>query len=145
MNTITFILAFAGAIPFVLLSVDELSAYVPSWLLPRDTSLLLYSAIILSFMGGAQWGYLLKSKANLEGYLYFSLSVVPALGAWWLFTHGGNYKTTCLSLAAAFAALLVYEAWLAQRGFYPAWFGRTRLFATLVVSISLVNAGMDWL
>jgi hypothetical protein len=111
---------------------------------PRSTGpalylLLTYGAVILSFMGGVQWGLAVASGgSDLRRY---GISVVPALLAWLGLYLGA--LNGLLVVAAAFAALLAYDLWTVRRGEAPAWYGRLRVRLTVAVLAMLLSAA--WL
>lgn len=131
-------LGAAGVIPFAALAL--LIALGGAGLLaPEQASriLQLYAALILSFMGGAQWGL---ASARPEGPKTRALvvSVLPALFAWATFLTPG--RSALAAMAAAFLALLLYDVWTVRRGEAPAWYGRLRIGLTLAVITSLLAA-----
>ena len=80
------LLGAAGLIPFMGLAVAGHLAPEP-WRLPALTALSPYGALILSFMGGAQWG--LAVAAGERRLRPYAVSVIPALLAWALLAAGG--------------------------------------------------------
>jgi hypothetical protein len=131
------LLGLGGLIPFVGLSVLLLAglATVPLLGIPTRPALLLYGAVITSFLGGIRWGLSLKKPEAAGDYV---LSVVPSLAAW-----------ACLALprpwdVAALGILLL--AWglvdqdLPRRGLVPSWVGRLRLILSGVAGLSLLAA-----
>jgi hypothetical protein len=89
--------------------------------------LLTYGAVILSFMGGAQWGLTVAGSSSDGRGLWrrFGVSVVPALVGWAALLPPARLGLTLL--AAAFALLAAYDLWTVRRGEAPAWYGRLRL------------------
>lgn len=126
------LLGWAGVLPFAGLSALAATGLQPPLPVAPATALVGYGAIILSFMGGAQWGLAVRSRAGLRGY---AASVLPALLAW-----------PCLALPpapalaglmAGFAGLLAYDLWTVRRGEAPAWYGRLRVRLTGAVLLLL--------
>ena len=126
-----FALAAAGLLPFIAgAMVHQGLLSSPLYLLgyPSATALLLaYGKIILSFMGGAIWGFGARA-----GTLILALSVLPAL---WAFLVVGE---SLLLLAFGFAALLALDYHAAARGLAPPWWMRLRIPITSVAVLSLI-------
>ena len=124
------LLGWAGVIPFAVLSGAK-ALRVP---LPLDPgfALLAYAAIILSFMGGSQWGLTVSGPADgAQSWRRFGASVLPALLAWAAVIAGG--RVGFVVLAATFASLLGYDLWTVRTGTAPTWYGRLRVQLTAAV------------
>jgi len=129
-------LGYAGLLPFIFLSialwfVDEAT------MVPVSDALLLYAAVILSFMGAIHWGV---AMMQLDGpnRLQLGLSVVPPLLAWF-----GSFTPWIINysvLYLAFAGLCVFDSRLSKRGALPGWYPRLRVPLTVVVVASLISA-----
>ena len=123
-----------GALPFVGLAVGSF------WLdgLPQAYTvfaLTAYGAVILSFLGGIQWGLAVADYGAAQGrgasYRRLTISVVPSLIAWWALLLTG--PTALLVLACSFALMLALD-WTATRsGEAPDWYPRLRLPLTACV------------
>ncbi|ASP35715.1 DUF3429 domain-containing protein [Labrenzia sp. VG12] len=126
-----------GALPFVaLLAVTVFGA--PGWSEWAGQALALYGAVILSFLGGIQWGLAIASSSESEEKRgpRLAISVVPSLIGWaalLLPLEIGLYV-----LAAAFALVLFLDAQATMKGEAPAWYPKLRLPLTAVVMTSLV-------
>lgn len=103
-------------------------------------ALAVYATIILSFMGGAQWGLAmvapLASPSELARRL--AISTLPALAAFGLAFVSS--RTSLLGLAAVFVALLVYDFASARSGIAPPWYPALRSQLTAAVVLCLVGA-----
>jgi hypothetical protein len=151
-------LGLAGLIPFVACAV-QIALGLPlqaKFVGPAIYALQLYSAVILSFMGGAQWGLAVRDApggadtrdraatldrtATLEtmDWRRYGISVLPALIAWAGLWIGG--RNGLLLIAAGLATLLAYDLWTVARGEAPAWYGRLRAILTAVAVTALVIA-----
>lgn len=134
------VLTLAGAIPFVGLAFAV-------WIVPAayhvqvGNVLIAYAAIILSFLGGIQWGgaVALAESAPKSAQTMWLLSVVPSLLAWaMLFVPGSGARvivTICL-----FAFVWVIDALLHLQKLIPNWFFRLRTLITGIVITSLLIA-----
>lgn len=126
------VLGFAGLIPFLGLPVAEL-VHIQSNALE---ALVTYGAVILSFMGGVQWGLAMRAPPSAgPSWLFFAASVVPALVAWAALPL--PTRPALVVLATAFALLLAYDIWTIRRGLGPQWYPTLRLLLTAVVITSL--------
>ncbi len=131
-----------GLLPFVFLSGGTLFAEDPfrkSFVLALAT----YGAIILSFLGGIQWGMAIQDgSAPKPGPRIFFLSVLPSLGGWagllLLPRHTG-----LLVLAAGYLLVLATDIRLSRQGHAPQWYPRFRWPLTLVAA-SCLAIGPLW-
>lgn len=127
-------LALAGYLPF--------GAGTPGLFLPdagvwgilaffADPLLLLYGAVILSFLGGIRWGLALVHH-DAEGQRRDLIaSTVPSLWGWMAAFVGGAAGYGLLALG--FAAMGAWDRALKDRTDVPAWFVALRLRLTLMV------------
>lgn len=127
-------------IPFAALSVLTLVDGGPTTGFDQSralAALITYGMIILSFMGGVQWGLEMSRIGGDDGN-GFAASVVPALVAF-----AASFASTpvaILVLAAGFLILLVYDRARIRVGVGPAWYGALRLQLSTAVVICLVAA-----
>jgi Protein of unknown function (DUF3429) len=133
-----FVLGWLGVIPFAAFALLAVTGGV----LPHGSAmsgLVLYGAIILSFMGGAQWGLSMVTGGSTMR-TRLAISVLPALaafGLWFLPAAGA-----LLGLAAVFVALLLYDIATARAGAAPAWYPALRIQLTSAVVICLLLASL---
>jgi Protein of unknown function (DUF3429) len=137
-------LGVAGLIP-VMATALQVAAGWP--LSPRMTgpalyNLTLYAGVILSFLGGVQWGLALaqSSTGDARDWRRYGISVLPSLMAWaglWLAARNG-----LLILAVSFVASLAYDLWTVRLGEAPVWYARLRIGLTAVVVSALLAAAM---
>ena len=126
-------LGYAGLIPFIVLSIS-------SWLAPplgaESTDLLvLYAAIILSFMGAVHWGAALVNDGQHSGALY-TASVIPALVAWLAVLTAPPIALTLLLVS--FIMLYRHDRRVNHQLGFAAWYLPLRKQLTVVVSICLL-------
>jgi hypothetical protein len=133
-------LGWAGVIPFAGLAALLLLDAAPVAGLDQSralTALLAYGMIILSFMGGVQWGLEMGRGSEGDGVGY-AMSVIPALIAF-----GASFASPAaalLILAVGFALLLIYDLRRIRDGIGPAWYARLRVQLSTAVVISLAAA-----
>ena len=126
-----------GALPFVALLA--VTVFGPAgWTGWAAQVLALYGAVILSFLGGIQWGLAIARASTSDARLgrRLATSVVPSLIGWaalLLPLQVGLYV-----LAAAFALVLYLDAQASIKGEAPIWYPKLRLPLTAVVMASLV-------
>ena len=124
-------LAVAGLLPFIAGALAARGAVShPLFLLGYASGpalLLAYGKVILSFMGGALWGF-----AAREGVVPLVISVLPAL--WAVLLVGDNLYL----LALGFALLLVADFRFTAQGLAPGWWMSLRIPITAVAVISLL-------
>lgn len=128
-----FWLGWAGVLPFAALSALSIwGGSLSAWALGL---LVTYGMIILSFMGGVQWGLEMARTGN-PGAVGLAASVVPALVAF-----GAAFVSSPLALlvlAAGFAGLLIYDLARARSGVGPQWYGRLRWQLSAAVITCLI-------
>ncbi len=122
-------LGLAGLIPFVVATLAKLAGWqngVP------DMAMSFYGLAILSFMGGALWGF----AANAPGWHWLVLSVLPPLWGVAVLLAGslGPWRfDPNLGLAAGFAGILLVDRAMTQAGLAPPWWMALRLLLSAVV------------
>ncbi|KAA0712951.1 Transmembrane protein 69 [Triplophysa tibetana] len=129
-------LGLAGLIPFVsaplLMAVSEV--YLPEVAFAQ----IAYGASIVSFLGGARWGFTLPAGSPAKpDWLNLANSVVPSLIAWvsLLFSHDITQSAIIVIIGLGIA--LHYDLSLLPT--YPSWFKAMRTILTAVAFFSLVG------
>ncbi|MGD8978166.1 MAG: DUF3429 domain-containing protein [Gammaproteobacteria bacterium] len=131
------LLAYAGAIPFVLCAIAP-------WLGVTDLGRIgsvgsvaaSYGLAIVSFMAGILWGICLIGAKPVPGNLFFVSNAVT-LAAWFAFLL--TPPTVALGvMALLFLYLLMVDARLTRTGALDDRYFRTRRNVTLLVVLSLV-------
>ena len=128
-------LGLLGLVPFVTMTcvaVTDISVGIDN----ASFGLRAYGAVILSFLGGIQWGLAIrKSDGNArtrEGLTpILTLSIVPSLIGW-----AGLMVEETLGfglLIVGFALILISDVRAANRGMAPRWYLRLRYPLTAVV------------
>ena len=131
------ILGLAGLIPFFGLSAaSALRVQTPYG--SASLWLAAYGAIILSFMGGAQWGLAVARPVRKGAWRAYAVSTLPALVAWPALFLPITWALATLSVT--FASLLGYDLWTVRRGEAPEWYGQLRLGLTAAVVLCLTFA-----
>ena len=135
------ILGWAGVLPFAALALGALLDLALPVAQPRQ-ALISYGAIILSFMGGVQWGLVTAPRvaiAGRDGRNRFGISVLPALWAWFCLLALPP-AAALLGLAAGFAALLAYDLHTVRTGYASLWYRPLRIQLTVAVVFLLLAA-----
>jgi hypothetical protein len=132
------LLGLAGLIPFFA-GAASLWASVP--LLPPETGLklvIVYGAIILSFLGGIRWGTAIGPYDTGRQTMEFSASVLGSLAG-----LAAVFLPAIPALALLIAGFLMQGLWdvmSVDSGRLPSWFGRLRMILTAGAVVSLVAA-----
>jgi hypothetical protein len=131
-------LGLAGLTPFLALSLLVLatSGETGAWAL---RALVLYGAVILSFLGGCRWGFAAAGMGAGPTLPLLGLSVAPALAAW----AAVLFLPMSLAagvLAVCFGAVYLSDVALTKQGGAPAWWPRLRLPPTVGAMASLLLA-----
>ncbi|NBC21650.1 MAG: DUF3429 family protein [Alphaproteobacteria bacterium] len=101
--------------------------------------LILYAAVILSFLGGVRWGVEMTVRPGSPRPLPLSLSVIGALAGWalaWQGALGGLHPWQFLVLAGLFAAHWLWD--LRASTDLPAWYDGLRTIASFGAILALL-------
>jgi hypothetical protein len=130
-------LTLAGLIPFVapalvmILSPDD-----PVRRAQAGLALVVYAAVILSFLGGVRWGA--EIAAGRAGWAGLGLSVLGALAGWGAVLYGVLGALSVPVFIALAAALLLHGLWDARAASgLPVWYRRLRIAATAGAVLAL--------
>lgn len=132
-------LGFGGLIPFVtptlFMAVTE--SYYPELAYAQ----LAYGASIVSFLGGARWGFALpESSPAKPDWINLANSVVPSLFAWITMLMSDSIVPAVTTVIMALGIALHYDLSLLPT--YPSWFKALRSILTIVAVFSLLSTLM---
>ena len=131
------VLGWAGVLPFAGFALQAITGGV---LAPESAAkgIVIYGAVILSFMGGVQWGLAMMDAEGRSNGLGrgLAISVWPALAAFCLPFLPTLYAL--VGLVAAFLALLIYDLSIVRSGRGPAWYAPLRIQLTSAVVLCLL-------
>lgn len=141
------ILGGGGAIP-LLAGVAMAFAAPDPFGFPLVNTVLVYAALILSFLGGIHWGFasaaLARDSVELNAPRILGLSILPPLAGWLALLLPA--PVAALVLAASFAAVLLLDRATDRLGYVPDWWMRLRVRLTItVVFLLLLLASADFL
>jgi len=139
-RTLPTLLVLTGALPFLSATLS-LIAGGPFHPTISIVILVTYAAVILSFLGGIQWGIAISVEATApkSAQRLFILSVVTALLAWGVLWLNNPVQQIGASLVILLAVWGL-DGLLRVQNLIPAWFFRLRSIATAIVGTSLVAA-----
>ncbi|XP_036410688.1 transmembrane protein 69 [Megalops cyprinoides] len=128
-------LGLSGLIPFVtaplVMAVTEL--YLPDIAYAQVA----YGASIVSFLGGARWGFALPEGSPAKpDWLNLANSVVPSLVAWLALLFRDSITEAAMTVIVGLGISLHYDLSLLPG--YPSWFKALRTVLTVVAVFSLV-------
>jgi len=130
------VLGIAGLVPFCLLGLFP--NFVKMFFEPLS-GLVVYGALILSFLGGAVWGLSLNSADKFpRKYIFLIIAVVPSLFGWvcvFLPTKYGIFALICF-----FTMMLVIDYALYGAGQIEGWYMKFRFYLTVSVISILATA-----
>ncbi|GAA6230285.1 transmembrane protein 69-like [Lates japonicus] len=130
------VLGFAGLIPFV--SPTLFMAVTESYFPELAYAQLAYSASIISFLGGARWGFALpESSPAKPDWINLANSVVPSVLAWVTMLMSDNIVSATIMVIMALGIALHYDLSLLPT--YPSWFKALRAILTIVAFFSLLG------
>uniref|UniRef100_A0A3B3RMS0 Transmembrane protein 69 n=1 Tax=Paramormyrops kingsleyae TaxID=1676925 RepID=A0A3B3RMS0_9TELE len=128
-------LGFSGLIPFIfpplVMAMSEL--YVPEIAYAQVA----YGASIVSFLGGARWGFALPDSSPAKpDWMNLTNAVVPSILAWIALLFRDSITEASLVVIMGLGISLHYD--LALLPTYPSWFKALRTVITVVATFSLV-------
>ncbi|MBO6783022.1 MAG: DUF3429 domain-containing protein [Alphaproteobacteria bacterium] len=122
------LLGILGLIPFAVPVLGALVA-APAWHDVLARALLAYGAVILSFLGGVQWGLAAAGGtpgADRPGTAdRYVVSVIPSLIGWSALLM--PFPIGVWTLIAAFGWILIVDLRATAHGFAPDWYPRLRI------------------
>ncbi|XP_020795157.1 transmembrane protein 69-like [Boleophthalmus pectinirostris] len=128
-------LGFSGLIPFM--SAPVLMVATSTFYPEVAYAQMVYGASIVSFLGGARWGFALPEGSPAQpDWKNLGNSVVPSLLAWMALLCRDNIAEGALVVIMGLGLSLHYDLTLLPE--YPAWFKALRTILTLVATFSLV-------
>lgn len=142
-------LAYAGALPFLVLSLFSLLGYESQSVLGISVEvwMAIYAALILSFLGAIHWGVAIALNNDLDesaSNKLFIYSVVPSLCAWFSFLL--SLKLTLLLLALIVLLAYVMDHLLLFKKLERVIsqdFARLRLHLSVIVSLALIITALN--
>ena len=140
MKRLPLTLTLASAVPFVALSVAVSARMFDDNGFVIHT-LLTYSAVILSFLGGIHWGIAVSSYSHDKktANMLITESVLPSILAWGVLLHAPLH-IQLLVLTVLFTFVWAIDSVLVGRKIVPLWFFEIRCIITPVVVVSLYVA-----
>lgn len=133
-------LMFAGIIPFVATSgLMFVWRDDPASKVTMAPWLLVYAAIILSFLGGVRWGVEI-AKRERPRFAELGPSILGALAGWGLVMASFRYGALPPIFGAMAGALVLYYLYDAISPELPIWYRRMRLWPTIGAVASLLLA-----
>ncbi|XP_060940751.1 transmembrane protein 69-like [Limanda limanda] len=128
-------LGISGLIPF--LSAPLVMAASQCFYPEVAYAQVVYGACIVSFLGGARWGFAIPAGSPAQpDWMNLGNSVVPSLLAWLALLCRDNITEGALVVIMGLGLSLHYDLTLLPG--YPAWFKAMRTVLTLVATFSLV-------
>lgn len=129
-------LGFAGLIPFA--APTLIMAMSNSFFPELAYAQVAYAAAIISFLGGARWGFALpESSPAKPDWINLANSVVPSLLAWVTMMFSDNILNAGTMAIMALGIALHYDLSLLPT--YPTWFKALRAVLTIVAFFSLLG------
>jgi len=129
-------LGVAGLVPFFLFGLFP--NFVKISFEPLS-GLIVYGALILSFLGGAVWGLSLHSvETSPRKYPFLIIAVVPSLLGWVCVFLPTRYGI--LALICFFTMMLLIDFALYRVGQIESWYIKFRLYLTISVISILATA-----
>ncbi len=126
-------LSLAGFIPFAVLAPSLYLMGVSNELFASFFDVFkVWSALILSFLGGIRWGFAIANEPFENRNLL--ISVVPSILAWFVLLLPDAY--TILALLILFCLHGAWDSFYINEGKVPPWFGKIRITLTFLVVVA---------
>jgi len=141
MPTAPLVLTLAGVLPFAA-GAGVMLAVTGQPILKAQAGLvmLVYGAVILSFLGGLRWGTEITLHADAPRAGVLCLSVLGSLAGWvlvlWAFFGGAGWQV----FAAGAGLHLLHSLWDARASALPGWMRRLRVIAASC-AVTALGAG----
>jgi hypothetical protein len=136
------VLGVSGAIP-LLAGVSVALAAPTAFGFPVVQWVVVYAALVLSFLGGMHWGLasamLARDPLEVDATRVLALSVLPSLVGWVSVFLPGRLAPAVLAIA--FIAVLLLDRLIERLGYAPGWWMplRLRLTAAVVALLLLLS------
>lgn len=128
-------LSLAGFIPFAFLAILLLSLGTTNeFFISLFDIFKVWSALILSFLGGIRWGFAIVNEPFENRNLM--LSVIPSILAWFVLLLPDAY--TILALLVLFCVHGAWDSFYINQGKVAPWFGKIRITLTFLVAAAHV-------
>ena len=128
-----------GLFPF--LALGAVAVFGPVEALENArVALAAYGAVILSFLGGAHWGFCIAGAkiGSAATTCRLMASVMPSIVAWLALL--GPTEIGLYALAFALTTMLAFDIWAARHGWAPAWYPALRWPLSIGAVIALLVA-----
>lgn len=135
-------LCLLGTLPFIASAAMVWLPLPAEWMIDKPLVIRAvsgYSAVVLSFLAGIQWGLalLISEDAPTSARNLFLLSVIASLMAWGLlFIEAAGTRLVCA--IALFTLVWLIDGLLRLQKLIPHWFFRLRSLATIIAIASLL-------
>ncbi|XP_041696065.1 transmembrane protein 69 isoform X2 [Coregonus clupeaformis] len=128
-------LGLSGLIPFI--SAPFVMAVTETYLPEVAFAQVAYGASILSFLGGARWGFAIPETSPAKpDWINLANSVVPSLFAWLAMLFSDTITPAAMMVIMGLGISLHYDLSLLPT--YPSWFKALRTILSVVAFLSLV-------
>ena len=105
-------------------------------------AVMIYGALIISFIGGAHWGLAARSPDTSEAAWAFGGSVIPSLVAWVAALLPGGFAA--IALALCFFAILTLDFYAHYHGLAPRWWLSLRIPLSGLMGFLFAVIGIAW-
>lgn len=127
---LAWVLSLAGFVPFVFIAIALYMLGASNEFFASLFDIFkVWSALILSFLGGIRWGFAIANEPFENKNLI--ISVVPSILAWFVLLLPDAY--TILALLILFAFHGAWDSFYINQGKVPPWFAKIRITLTFLV------------
>lgn len=133
------LISLSGLVPFLVCLA--LAYGVPAYAESAKTVFLVYSALTLTFLGGARWGAELVRAPDSPSLWRLVLSAVPSVLGMFALIPGTAPRVAVGLLLLSSAGQLVWDVQASRAGLLPPWNGRVR---TVLTSLGTACTVVMW-
>ena len=134
---LAWLLAITGALIFAVMTAFLFSNETHVRI-PAIGALVTFAAVVISYVGGIEFGLALREEASNEGTraLAMSMSALPSLASWGVFWLPSPQQQIGAAIGL-FGLVWFSDLYLARRGLIPSWFVDLRTAVTVIACVIL--------
>lgn len=129
---LAWLLAITGTLIFGVMTAFLFSSE-SSVRVPAIAALVTFAAVVISYVGGIEFGLALREEGSNEGIraLAMSMSALPSLASWGVFWLRSPQQQIG-AVIGLFVLVWFSDLYLARRGLIPSWFVDLRTAVTVI-------------
>lgn len=139
--TTVLILGWLGVAPFAATALAAVLDLGPGRIMALG-ALVIYGAVILSFLGGVAWGFTLAPTAPSSRWRTLDLCMGVSMSLIGFFAALAPTRAALMALCGGFLAMLAHDLWVTRRGLAPHWYPSVRIRLTTAAVIATASGAL---